>query len=429
MAGRRELIESEDFQRRRGVAALVRGDDLAVADVARRPNAALLTGLVVVVLVAALSAASAFLTDRPPDGWRDEGTVVLDRDTGARYLATDGLLRPAPTLTAALLAGGRRGEPVLVPHARVLTVPVGTALPDDGSPQLPPALAAPVPLTACVTGPDRDAPDQVAVYAGPVVGPSTAATGFLARASGTGEAVLVAGGRTHLVAPQALPLLGWSPGQVREVPGPWLGLLPRGGELSLREAPGPVVATTDGTRYVLDRGRARLVADETTARLLPAPVRTVVPDEVLRLPAGPVVGIADVPSIPPTVPDREDAAVPCVVRGGDGPTLAVFGAVAAPGLPAGPERLLAGGERAVRVTWHVPPGGGALLAPPEFDADARPAGRTVDEGMVLVDAGLGFGVRDDEALRALGYTRGQVLPIGRPWFALLAGGPQLAVPD
>jgi hypothetical protein len=429
VASRRELIESEDFQRRRGVAALVRGDDLAVEDVARRPNAALLVGLVVVVLVAAASAATAFLTDRAPDGWRDEGTVVLDRETGARYLATEGLLRPAPTLTAALLAGGRRDEPVLVPHARVLTVPVGAALPDDGSPQLPPALGGPVPLAACVTGPDRGAPDQLAVYAGPVVGSATGFTGFLARASGTTETVLVAGGRSHLVDPQVLPSLGWSPGQVREVPGPWLGLLPRAGALTPRAAPGTVVATTDGARYVLDRGRARLVADETTARLLPAPARTVVPDEVLRLPAGPVVGIADVPSAPPVVPAREDAAVPCVTRGGDGPALEVFGALTAPALPAGPERLLAGGARPVRVTWHVPPGGGALLAPPEFDAARRPPGREVDEGMVLVDAGLGFPVGDDEALRALGYAREQVLPIGRPWFALLAAGPRLAVPD
>ncbi|MDL5155811.1 type VII secretion protein EccB [Actinomycetospora termitidis] len=426
MAGRRELIESEDFQRRRGVAALVRGDDLAIDDVPRRPNAALVVGVVVVVLVAAISAASAFLTDRPPDGWRDEGAVVVDRETGARYLATDGLLRPAPTLTAALLAGGRRGEPVLVPHSRVLTMPVGTALPGDGLPQLPPALGAPVPLAACATGPDRDAPDRVAVYAGPVVGPATAFTGFLARASGTAGTVLVAGGRAHPVDPGALPLLGWSPTQVREVPGPWLGLLPRGGTLSPREAPGAVVATTDGARYVLDRGRARLVADETTARLLPTPARTVVPDEVLALPAGPVAGIADVPSAPPVVPAREDTVVPCVTRGGDSPTLQVFGAVASPGLAAGPERLLAGGERPARVTWHVPPGGGALLAPPGFDAAAR---RDDPEGIVLVDAGLGFGVDDDEALRALGYAREQVLPIRPGWFALLAAGPRLAVPD
>jgi len=70
VAGRRELIESEDFAGRRGVAALVRGDALAVEDVPRRPNAALLLGLVVVVLVAAGSAATAFLAGRAPDGWR-----------------------------------------------------------------------------------------------------------------------------------------------------------------------------------------------------------------------------------------------------------------------------------------------------------------------------------------------------------------------
>ncbi|MFC5064198.1 type VII secretion protein EccB [Actinomycetospora atypica] len=423
MAGRRELIESEDFQRRRGVAALVRGDTLAIEDVPRRPNAALVAGLVVVVLLAAGSAATAFLTGRAPDGWRDEGSLVVDRESGARYLAIDGVLRPAPSLTAAMLAGGRRG-PVLVPHARVLTMPVGTALPDDGLPQVPPALGPPVPPAACATGPDR-----VAAYAGAVRASPTADSGFLARASGTSETVLLAGGRSHLVDPAALPTLGWSPGQVREVPGPWLALLPRAGVLSLRQAPGPVVATTEGARYVIDRGRARLVADATTARLLPSPARTMVPDEVLRLPPGPVLGVPDVPSEPPVVPAREDPVVPCVVGGGQGPRLQVAASVDAAGLVAGPERLLAGGERPVRVTWHVPPGGGALLAPPEFDPGRRPAGREVDEGMVLVDAGLGFPVADDEALRALGYDRGRVLPLGRPWFALLAAGPRLVVTD
>src|ERR1700712_2106570 len=47
---------------RRGRAALGRGGPLAIEDVPRRPNAGLLVGLVVVVLVAAVSAATAFLT-------------------------------------------------------------------------------------------------------------------------------------------------------------------------------------------------------------------------------------------------------------------------------------------------------------------------------------------------------------------------------
>ena len=87
MAGRRELIESEDFARRRGVAALVRGDALAIEDVPRRPNAGLLLGLVVVVLVAAGSAATAFLTGRAVVGLAAVGwAVALGGGPAARGL-------------------------------------------------------------------------------------------------------------------------------------------------------------------------------------------------------------------------------------------------------------------------------------------------------------------------------------------------------
>jgi hypothetical protein len=423
VASRRELIESEDFARRRGVAALVRGDALAIEDVPRRPNAGLLVGLVVVVLVAAVSAASAFLTGRAPDGWRDDGTLVVDRETGARYLATAGLLRPAPTLTAALLAGARR-EPVLVPHARVLGVPVGTALPDDGTPELPPSLPAPPPpLTACASSADR-----VAVFTGTPAGAARAGTGVLARPAGGTEIVLLTGGAAHHVEPTALPALGYAPAQIRDVPEAWIALLPRGGDLAPTPAPGPVVATTAGSRYVLDRGRARQVADDTSARLFPTPARTVDAEEILALPAGPPVGLRDVPSGPPTVPARESPTVACVVGGGESPRLVVQDTALDTTTRAGPERVLGGGARPLRVTWHVPPGGGALLAPPEFDRERPPSGDR-DDPMVVVDGGLGFPVADDEALRALGYDRARVLPIGRPWFALLGAGPRLAVTD
>ncbi|MCD2192254.1 type VII secretion protein EccB [Actinomycetospora endophytica] len=422
MASRRELIESEDFARRRGVAALVRGDALAIEDVPRRPNAGLLVGLVVVVLAAAVSAGSAFLTGRAPDGWRDDGTLVVDRETGARYLATGGLLRPAPTLTAALLAGARR-DPVLVPHGQVLGVPVGTALPDAGAPEIPPALPArPPPLAACAS-----AAGQVAVFTGTPAGDARPETGFLARPAGGTEIVLLTGGRAHHVEPAALPALGYAPAQVRDVPAAWLALLPRGGDLAPTPAPGPVVETSAGSRYVLDRGRARQIADGTSARLFPTPARTVDPEEVLALPAGPPIGVPDVPSEPPAVPARESAAVACVVGGGESPRLLVLSAAVDTTTRPAPERVLGGGARPLRVTWHVPPGGGALLAPPEFDHERPPSGDR-DDPMVLVDGGLGFPVADDEALRALGYDRGRVLPIGRPWFALLGAGPRLAVP-
>jgi hypothetical protein len=385
---------------------------------------------VVALLAAAATAGAAFVTDREPSDWRRDGTLVLDRETGARYLAEDGRLRPAPTLTSVRLAGGRT-DPVLVPHEAVAQAPLGPALGGAGLPEAPPALPArPTGFTACLTG-----AGAVDVFAGAPAGAPADAQGLLVRAAGTTEVLLLAGALAHPVAADALAPLGWFPAQVREVAPAWLALVPRGPALAPLAVPpepagqgvpgvgegGEVVAAQGtGRAYLVSRRTVRPFANRTSELLAPRPVRTV-PDATLRAaPEGAPVGILEAPAEPPAVPDAAAPAVPCT-RSSDG-RLSLLRTVRDRGTRPSTERESAT-EPPLRVRWHLVPGQGALVGPPDLD-EPPPAGTTAEGtgGIRLVADGLSHEVADLDALRALGYRRDQTVLLPGPWLALAPPG-------
>lgn len=422
MASRRDLIEAEDFHRRRGVAALERGDTLAVEDVPRRPNAALVAGLALVLLIAAGSAVTAFLTDRAPDDWLADGSLVVDEATGARYVARAGTLRPTPTVTAALLAGARP-QPTLVPHAKVVGAPIGLPLRDEGTPEAPPAVPPVQPsLTACLSG-----GDAVDVFAGRPGGAAVPTSGLLVRPRGSSEVRLLDRQRAFPLDPGALVALGYASTQVRDVPAAWLALVPAGPPLSTIGVPpgAEVVATTGGRRYVLQDGLARPAANATSARLLPPPARTVPDTAIAAAPVGAPIGVLDAPSEPPSVPAPEYAVAPCVFGGGTpSARLGYAGSVSdGPGTRATPTRRVTPAGGPLAVTWHFPPGTGALVGPPELN-QPRPADQADlrDAGITLVAAGVGHPVADVRTLQQLQYRRDQIVVLPRPWLDLAAPG-------
>ena len=430
MATRRELIDAEDYQRRRGVAALTRGDTLDIEEVPRRPNAALWAGIVVALLIGAVSAATAFLGGRAPDGWNADGTLVVDKQTGAAYVAEAGLLRPAPTIAAARLAGAR-AVPVLVDHGKVTGSPAGPPLPTTGTLDSPPAMpSTPGALVACIT-----APQAIDVFIVPPLYRPSPAGGLLARSRGTDQIFLVADRAKHRVTEASALALGYSLGQVRDVPAPWLDLAPLGPDMVLlRSVPSSsgglpgigasgdtVVAAGTGQRFLVSEGLLRPFANRTTELLVPPPARAL-PDAVLRAaPGGPPAGLSGVPDVPPAVPGPEDPVQPCV-RSSDGLLTVADGVGDGVTRPAPPHAVVTGGPPA-QVVWHFPPGQGALLGPPDLDAPRPPgSNRRRDDGIVVVDAGVGYPVVGDDVLRSLGYDHGQALPVPRPWFALVAPG-------
>lgn len=430
------MIDVEDFNRRRSVAALLRGSESRVDEVPRRPNAALGVGLVGVLLFGAAAAGTAYVSHRAPDGWLNNATLVLDRSTGARYVAQDATLRPAPTLTSALLAGAT-GEPVLVPHEQIDGAPLGPPLPGEDLPERPPSVPdQPRGLTACTS--DGSALD---VYASTPAVRSASTSALLVRATGSSEVYLVAGRRRWLLAGPALLTLGYQAEQVRDVPASWLDLVAKGANLEILP-PTPldpftgvagvgvggevVLAATSGRHYLISGGALHPFTNRTSELLGPAPVRSLDDQFLASAPQGDPVGLHDVPSTPPAVPAAEDDVVACV-RSFDG-AVSVESRAVDEGTRSGTRQELdLGAGATVGVTWHFVPGEGALVGPTTLDdapeADA-PAPETT--GIVLVADGVGYPVATLDVLRVLGLRRDQTVKLERPWLALLKQGSTLS---
>nr|WP_255480181.1 type VII secretion protein EccB [Quadrisphaera sp. RL12-1S] len=424
------MIEAEDFARARAVAALQRGDSLALEDVALRPNTALAAGVVVAAIVAAVVGGVAFLTDRPPPGWRDDRTLVVDEADGARYVIEDGVLHPAPTLTSALLAGAAP-KPVLVPHQALAGVPVGSQLPGADLPETPPVVPArPGPLLAC-TG--FGASPGLDVWTGTVQTAPSASDGLLVSPPGTSDWLLVTGAAAYPVNATAAEALGYSPAQVRTVPRAWLDLLPRGVTLAPLTVPSPsdgggvegvgqpgdvVQVAGGGERLLVQGGQLHPFVNTTSALLAPAPVRQVSGPALTAAPRGAPVGLADAPSTPPRVPAREDDVVGCLDSATD--QLQVLSSVEASGTQASPAQQVTDSTgAAVSTVWHQVPGSGVLVGPPGSAAS------TSRDGVSVVSAGTAYPVSDDRTLSALGLSREQVLALPRTWLAIAGRGPAM----
>jgi len=440
VGSRRDLIEAEDFQRRRAVAALTRGDTLEVEEVPRRPNAWLIAGVVLALLIAAGSAVTAFITDRVPDGWMDDGSLVVDEDTGARYVAMGGILRPTPTLTGALLAGAR-GKPVLVSNDNVQQAPLGRPLTGAGMPERPPDLpAVPTGFTTCVT----DA-GNLEVFAGEPATLPSRANGVLVSPIGLPEIVLVSGRRAHPVSDDALTALGYSSAQVREVPAAWLALAAPGPPLTLLEpmtdsglgvpgvgAASEIVASAEtGRHFLVADGTVQRLVNRTSELLAPSPVRTLPGSALRAAPPGTPYGIIDAPTSPPVVSPREAVVVPCV-RSSDGLlTVASDIDIGDARTRPGPTHEVSVAGNPTTVRWHFPPGEGALVGPLDLDRPRSPGESATGgtEEIRLVAAGIGHPVASPEVLRALGYRREQTVLLPDSWLALLEPGVPLAEPS
>ena len=137
MAVRSDQLHSHQFTRRRVVAAL------AGRDPARGQSggpAAALAGVMVACL--ALAAVGVYGLLRPADdgSWRDGAAVVVERESGARFVYRDGVLHPVLNFSSALLIlGSAQPRSALVARAALAGVPRGAPLGIPGAPDLLPA--------------------------------------------------------------------------------------------------------------------------------------------------------------------------------------------------------------------------------------------------------------------------------------------------
>jgi type VII secretion protein EccB len=150
---RRDQLQAYRFQNRRALAALVAGEPNVVEPPMRRLTVLTVSGIMIAILIAVGFALLGVFKPTAGDKWKDQGVVVVEEETGARYVMLDGRLHPALNFTSAVLAAANKSAPnvVSVERDEIQGAKRGSTIGIAGLPDsLPPAskLAA-FPWTLC----------------------------------------------------------------------------------------------------------------------------------------------------------------------------------------------------------------------------------------------------------------------------------------
>jgi type VII secretion protein EccB len=143
MASRRDQLQSYQFLTQRVISAFVMRETDPAQSPLRRGIGAVFAGLMIAVVVAAGFGIYGLLTKIGNGNWKTDGTVVVEKETGASYVYQSGLLYPAINYTSALLAAGQPTPHVMrvssnslngVPRHSMIGIPgAPNSLPGSGS--------------------------------------------------------------------------------------------------------------------------------------------------------------------------------------------------------------------------------------------------------------------------------------------------------
>ncbi|MDT0202160.1 type VII secretion protein EccB [Nocardioides sp. AE5] len=436
MQTRRDQLHAYRFMTRRAMSALVTGEPDAVEPPMRRITLMTVSGIMVAIIVAAVFAVIGLLKGGGSNDWQAEGAVVMEKETGARYVMIDGQLHPAVNYASAVLATGSTGPVEVLEASRgdLAKVDRGETIGVVGLPDSMPAPDDLVsgPVTVCsqprVEGVNVTAVVHVDVgtdQEARLIDPEHA----VYVESFEGERFLLYEGRRHpveqsveaalqisatpvKVASAFLTAVPMGPGfQTPRVPGAGTQVSLAGQDLVV----GQVIEVDDGTfRVVLDQGVARV--SEVQARLL----RTAVLDGKRMDPVpmsfssviemgeiddstsmARAAGMDGLPEVLPTIaPGAAEAAGACVVFGDESTPdhLALPGSDASSAPTSESEASRAGMADEV----FVQPGKGLLAATQEGSVVylVTGPGRAYPSQSIDLLGGFGYGVDDVVRIRA-----------------------------
>ncbi|MEU4623035.1 type VII secretion protein EccB [Actinoplanes sp. NPDC023801] len=421
MISRRDQLQSYQFMNQRVISAFVMRETDPAQSPLRRGIGALFGGLMVAILVAAGFGIYGVLTRTGANQWQRDGSVVVERETGASFVYLRGRLNPALNFASAKLAAGRPNPPVFRIAAKSLAgTPRGVTIGIAGAPaSLPePARQTGLPWAMCAITTDRPA-SVLVIGASGATGTALGNRGLLVTDNPGAETThLVWQGRKHRIPERDTSVALFGPNQApTRISTAWLNALPSGADIvpfDIRDlgdnssaAPGldigDIVFTETGSgrqfNLILDDGRAPVTALQqvvlSAAEGFGEPRKIAVGDltdipESRALPAGDLRGPDQVPQLATVARDESacavttDAAKPPAVSVG-GPADAFDAAI--------PTSGTAGSGRPLADRIQVPGGRFALVRVPGSG------------GFTLVtDVGLRHPVPNLDALAALGYN-------------------------
>ncbi|WP_098026848.1 type VII secretion protein EccB [Streptomyces sp. st115] len=259
MQSKRDQVQAHGFMMGRLSSGLLTADPDAPESPLGRTTRGVVFGLLVTVLIGAGATVYGLLRPGGNETWRKGENLVVNRETGARYLwtGTDGVLHPVRNYASARLIGGPQLKAVDVSTASLRDVPVGSPA---GIPGAPDTLPGPGQLDSgawnmCVTGPSGALPSTTGGVTGTGVDEPGATTlvagapletqdvgadrGVLVRGPDRSEYLVWRGSRLPLDrASDARNALGYGSEQAMPVSAAFLDALAPGPALKPPEVPG-----------------------------------------------------------------------------------------------------------------------------------------------------------------------------------------------
>jgi len=433
MATKSDLIEAQNFSRRRLLSAFVSGAPGGKELEPPSPLRAVIAAIALTAIVVLVGVFYGFIRPGLPQGW-ENGKLVLVSDTGARFVTVDGVLHPViNTASARLLLPSSEFDVISTDQASLAGTPIGAPLGIVGAPDELPSPDALVNAgwTACVAG---DAALEVRIG-----GPSrvTPARDRSAVVESDGSLYVLSGGSSFAItatdSDAVLRAAGITALNPTVVPAAWLNLFTPASVLA------PLTVDDFGERVT---GTDLRVGDVVHVAGTPDDERLLVQPEgslaeltplawqLYQLGSGKALG-GEVREV--TASDVADLATAARPAGGED-----WPAVGFPSIDAGdrPCAQLDAGEDGRTGTAlavqsadsefvegvHVEPGVGAVVR----------AGGRGDQStrlLTLVDAtGTAYAVpgATAETLARLGYDADEIGDVGDEWTALLPTGPALS---
>jgi type VII secretion protein EccB len=454
MATRRDQLHSYQYLIQRVLSAFVMRETDPAQSPLRRGVGAVFGGVMVTILVAAGFGVYGIFTKLGTDEWRQDGAVVVERETGASFVYFDGRLHPTLNYTSALLASGRVPSVFRVATKALTDVPRGVPIGIAGAPDsLPgPDRIVGLPWTVCAE-PRRDESGEwtslvtLVVAAAPHDSQPLSDQGVLVTDMASGDIHLIWHGHRYQVREPHIitPALFGEMVSATPVGTAWLNALPAGMDLAPiqvanQDQPSPAVpgrrigevlkaetgsgpqfylVAEDGLAPITELQKDILLAGSTTA-----PVTVSIAEATTAPASAPLQPAADGAEAPPAapplvVPDPSDllcavtddpAATPEVRVGGAVPGLAdalPTGAVTPDGVPLTDRVLVPSGHVAVVRVVGAPgaESGGAYS--------------------IVTDLGHRYPVPSADVLQILGYPPAQAVDVPAHLVTRIPTGPTL----
>ncbi|MEE4418872.1 type VII secretion protein EccB [Streptomyces bugieae] len=431
MQSRRDHVQAYRFSIGRLISAVVTGDPGNGESPTRRADLGAMIGLAVTALLIGGAAVYGLISPGANKSWRKPGSLIVEKETGTRYLFLDGVLRPTRNYASALLATGANPTVHSVPRDALRDVRRGAPI---GIPDAPDSVPAPSELlhgawNLCLGGRDEEA-QQIDL----APGPDTALGGdrriLLADPDGA-KYVLWKDTKYPVGDFSALVALGLGDREPMKAPAAWLAALPTGTALAPADIPragkpGPRVGgrpakvgqlfrtgQAGASQNLVLRSDGLAPLTRTEAALLqarpghPAPVEVTTADVAAARGSHDRTLLSRIPDLLSVAEWRGDRDRLCVRQKAAGTkveaTVVVRDGAVSPGA----------GVR-------VPPGRGMLVA----ELAPRP-GEQMPRRYLITDQGRKYPLSDDATANALGYGRVAPLPVPRKVLDAVPSGPAL----